>query len=295
MTSDNQNKARWFIRKQGEILGPYPNKLISRYLILERIHLGTEVSQDQQHWSPVSDYPALVPEVVRNAHTPEGAKALSLARIREDERSVAESNPELAGDERRANEDQITRLHRQLKDDVLNSYKNRMGLYQNAVTIIAVVTVVIILVTLFYRPERHYNGADCHLAPAPGINWSGCDKQGINLAARDLHSVIFNSTRMQQVVLDRSHLDGADLSYADLSQASLIQTSLKQARILGTVLRKASLQQADLSGADLSYADLTGASLDQAILSGAKFDQAIWVNGKTCLAGSVGECLQATE
>lgn len=295
MNSAQHNKARWFVRKGGKILGPYPNKLISRYLILDRIQLHTEVSQDQQNWSPVSDYPALVPEVVRHAHTPEGAKALSLARIREDERSARENQQLPPDDDRRANEDQVTRLHRQLKDDVLKSYKNRMGLYQHAVTIIAAITVVIILLTVFYRPERHFNGADCNQPAAPGIVWSGCDKQGDNLAAMDLHSAVFNSTRLQQAILDRSRLDNADLSYADLSQASLIQASLKNARLLGTVLRKANLQQADLSNADLSYADLTDASLERAKLSGAKFDQAIWVNGRTCLQGSVGECLQNAE
>ena len=64
-------------------------------------------------------------------------------------------------------------------------------------------------------------------------------------------------------------------------------------QLKGTVLIRADLQGADLTQANLMYADLTGAMLGGAKLDDARFDHAIWVNGETCVAGSVGGCLLA--
>ena len=83
------NKGCWYIKRGEKIQGPFPNKLIGRFLILGRITQDTLVSQDQNNWSEVSQYPAMVPEVVKEAGTPQGDRALMLARIREDERSSA--------------------------------------------------------------------------------------------------------------------------------------------------------------------------------------------------------------
>ena len=104
MTFKDHNQGRWYIKKDDQVFGPYPNKLISRYLILGRLTLESEISQDQKNWVTVDHYKSLVPEVVLNAHTPEGHKALMLARIREDERSTR-SEEEVAETERRMDEE----------------------------------------------------------------------------------------------------------------------------------------------------------------------------------------------
>jgi hypothetical protein len=284
-------QARWYVRKGGRTHGPFPNQLISRYLILGRLDLECEISQDQTNWVPIKSYKALVPDVVLNAHTPEGARALMLARIREDERSAREK-ADATGQDRRTDEDQAVKLHRQLRDDILNSYRSRSVINMRNGLIVIIVAVIIMAAFFIYTPPEKPGAPDCNVAPAPGIDWSSCPKQGINVSARDLSASRMVSAQMMNADLTRSRLQGSDLSYANLTQAGLQQADLQQARLVGAILVQASMQGANLSGADLSYADLTGARLDNARLDGARFDRAIWVNGETCLEGSVGGCLQ---
>jgi uncharacterized protein YjbI with pentapeptide repeats len=75
-------------------------------------------------------------------------------------------------------------------------------------------------------------------------------------------------------------LSGASLSGIDLSLANLSGANLSGADLRGVNLSNAWLQVANLSKANLSKADLTGAILDGAV----------WVDGGTCLDGSIGEC-----
>ena len=292
MTSQHKHAGRWYVRHGEHIQGPFPNQLISRYLILGRLTLETEVSQDQEHWAAVKEYAALVPEVVLNASTPEGHKALMLARIHEDERSSratqldADDNPE-----RRVDEDQIIKLHRQLRDDVLRRYRTQPRMTRRNIVILLSLAAVFLLAMLLYRPADNDSGADCSAPAGPGVNWSACNKQGLSLAGLDLSSAIFKSSQLSGVDVTRSRLDASDLSYANLSQANMQQASFRQASMVGANLRMANLQGAMLQGANLAFAELEGARLDGAMLDDARFDNAIWVNGQQCLPGSMGGCL----
>jgi len=289
MSLNKANKGRWFIRINGEVHGPFPNQLISSNLILGRMDLDTEVSQDEKNWTPVKGYKALVPDVVLNAHTPEGAKALMLARVREDERRAKAE--EQVDNDRREDEDQIIKLHRQLRDDVLKRYHADPQKNPRNLAIILAIAAVFLLAFILYRPSVTLTGADCALAPGPGVNWSSCNKQGQNLAGLDLSSSQFKATQLNGADFSRSKLDYSDLSYANLFHAEMQQSSLKKVLLKGANLRQANLQGANLQGADLSYAELVGAKLDGAVLTNAHFDNALWVNGQQCLPGSIGACL----
>lgn len=289
--SQTQNQGRWYVRKNGRIQGPFPNQLISSYLVLGRLDLEAEISQDQAHWAKIKSFPALVPDVVLNADTPEGARALMLARVREDERRARSESD--ASVERRAAEDQAIKLHRQLRDDIRNRYHSRFQLSWHYWVPVLAVTLFIVLAFVFYRPQSGARSADCSAVAKPGVNWSACNKQGIVLSVRDLSGSHWVNARLNGANLMGSRLDNSDLSYANFTQASLQQASLRQAQLKGAVLNQADLQGANLTDADLSYAELTGALLNDAVLDGARFDNAIWVNGEPCLAGSVGGCLQA--
>lgn len=291
MGHTEQVKGRWYVKQGDVIRGPFPNQLISSYLILGRLDLDSEISQDKKHWAAIRDYKALVPEVVLNAHTPEGAKALMLARLREDERSSQTGEFEDTELERRGHEDQVVKLHRQLRDDVLKRYRTPPGVdVTKLLTVVGIVLVIFIVIT-FIQPSETYQQADCSQLPEPGINWSLCNKQGENLSGMDLTGSRFENAKMSHVDLTRSRLDGSYFSYADLSQSLLQQASLVEARMVGANMRQANLQNADLSRADLSYAELEGANLTDAVLTDARLDNAIWLNGETCLAGSLGACL----
>lgn len=291
------NKGRWYIRKAERVYGPFPNKLIGRYLILGRITLETEVSQDKLNWSEVRHYSAMVPEVVKEAGTPEGDKALMLARIREDERSSLDKSREgngsegLEPEERREEEEQLLTLHRQLRDDVYQKY--RIEPRRTPVYILLVVLLLFMLVGGYFasRSTTDARLTDCQAIAEPGINWSGCHKQGEALRGKNLHSAILRNAKLQMADLSSSQLQQADLAYADMSNAILVATQLQQANLKGANLQKANLYSANLKGANLSYAELAGANLSEANLQGAVLDHTLWVNGEQCLAGSIGACL----
>lgn len=82
-------------------------------------------------------------------------------------------------------------------------------------------------------------------APAPDVDWSGCNLRGANLSAADL--------------------GGADLSGADLSGASLANANLTGANLTG-----ANLTGADLGSAYLRNTTLTGATLTGAVLASSR-------------------------
>ncbi|MDH5764498.1 MAG: pentapeptide repeat-containing protein [Gammaproteobacteria bacterium] len=291
MGHTEQHKGRWYV-KQGDIIrGPFPNQLISSYLILGRLELDTEISQDKEHWAPISEYKALVPDVVLNAHTTEGAKALMLARLREDERSSHAGEFEDTELERRDHEDQVVKLHRQLRDDVIQRYRARPRASLLKLVLIVGVSLLVLIAIIIFRPAEQYEKIDCSSAPQQGVNWTHCNKQGENLSGLDLRGSRFENTRMSNVDLSRTRLDGSNFSYADLSQSLLQQASLVDARMVGVIMRQANLQNANLTNADLSYAELKGANLTDALLTGARLDHAIWLNGETCQVGSLGACL----
>ncbi|VAW67426.1 hypothetical protein MNBD_GAMMA09-2748 [hydrothermal vent metagenome] len=293
----NPKKGRWYIKLGDSIQGPFPNKLIGRYLILGRITQDMLVSQDKKSWAPIKSYPAMVPEVVKEAGTAQGDRALMLARIREDERSAnTEGNGEDgAADERRDEEEQIMQLHRQMRDDVLNHYNTKPG---KKTVYYSIAGVLLLTLTGFFLSTQNSEDiaqAQCSSEAHAGINWSGCNKQGEVLRNYDLKGVNFRSAMLQTADLSAADMQKADLAYANLSQSILLYAQLQQSNMKGANLRQANLQGANLTAANLSYAELAGAQLQGAILKQAIFDHAIWVNGETCLPGSVGACLLAVE
>lgn len=283
------NKGRWYLQHNNKVQGPFPNKLIGSYLILGRINLDTLISQDKKNWSSVSNYSAMVPDVVKEAGTKQGDRALMLARIREDERSSAKPDDENI-DERREDEEQLMQLHRQMRDDV---YKTRQFKPQKKLIYIGVSGLLVLMLGGFYFSQSSQNIklADCNASAKPSINWSGCNKQGENLRNRNLQQINFRGAKLQNADLSGAQLQASDLAYANMSQSILISAQLQNSNLKGANLRRANLQSANLSGANFSYAELVGSQLQGANLTQAIFDHAIWVNGETCLSGSVGACL----
>jgi len=283
------NKGRWYIKKGDKIQGPFPNKLIGSYLILGRITQETLVSQDQHNWAAVKDYPAMIPEVVKEAGTKQGDRALMLARIREDERS-SNLNNKSGIENRREDEEQLMQLHRQIRDDVLKGYRHKPEKRTLYFVIVALFLFVAIGVYVANSGDE-IQLADCSAPLEPSVNWSGCNKQGEMFRGRNLRRVILRNASLQQSDFSAAQMQGANLSYADLSQSILISAQLQNTNFKGANLRQANLKDADLSNADFSYAELVGSHLQGANLKQAVFDHAIWVNGETCLPGSIGACL----
>ena len=55
----------WYIRRRGEVKGPYPAGLVSRYILLGRLQMTDEVSASGQDWLPVQDVPDLIPKILQ--------------------------------------------------------------------------------------------------------------------------------------------------------------------------------------------------------------------------------------
>jgi uncharacterized protein YjbI with pentapeptide repeats len=114
-------------------------------------------------------------------------------------------------------------------------------------------------------------------------------------------SYSFDTTHLQSLLDSKVCPANANLVGALLTGGSFVGVDFSNAD-----LRGAYLDECDLSGAIFSAADLTGAHFEKSNLSGVNFSGAIvrgaifedadlsgalWVDGSTCLAGSIGECV----
>jgi hypothetical protein len=294
---------RWYLRNAGEVKGPYPAGLLSRYLLLGRVKDHDEVSSDGKEWVAIKDVPELIPEVMKeDASDPMVQERLDAARRWADERGVdrrgtrdapassqqnrrrgdrreLEGSPTLAYRERRAGREQ----------ELSSADQGRWATLMIAGTIAVMAGIFILL----YRPPPPQLGADCRSPAAPYVNWSNCALDGEQLRGVNLSGAILYSASLTGANLRKSNLTDSDLSYAALSMADLDGADLRGAKLVGVKLRQAKLNNARLENANLSYADLTGADLSGASMRNTRLGNAIWVDGGHCLPDSVDVCRTA--
>lgn len=297
---DSFKNLIWYLRRKGVESGPFPAALISRYLILGRIHMDDEVSLNRVGWRPIHDYPELIPDVLS---MPEGQARDALLlqeRLREDERQrerrrrmeKLDTDDRQAGRDRRKPESSEFSQHRDLRETVLSVMPESVENTRRLPLVLVAVAVLLTLMAIVWFMPRQESGStpDCGAPGGPGVNWSYCRKSGLTADKADLRNAILNNATLTGARFTNADLSGADLSYADLRRASLSRADLTGARLTGARLEGALLNGADLSGADLSYADIRGAVLTGVEFNGAILDRTIWTDGRTCAAGSVGTC-----
>jgi len=132
------NNQIWYTRRGKEIRGPFPAGLVTRYILLGRIRQDDELSVDQLSWQKVSDVPELIPEELKlDLSVPENQEKLQIARMREDEResndrrnkqsSIEALSNRLnrSGNERRKTETDEVKRHREIKDQLLASLREK--------------------------------------------------------------------------------------------------------------------------------------------------------------------------
>lgn len=284
----------WYVRIKTKVIGPFPTGQIQQAILLGRISIHAEVSQDKEEWKPLRQCPQLVPDVLKGDTTDEHARErLAAARRwadeRRRERRAGEDDPSRKGPGRRTEESYTTlqyRDHREAVSQTLWPSKER--------TALVLLTVIVLLVAGVYAGFKWVPqtpaGPQCEAAAVNGVNWRQCNKAGLHLLNTDLSGAILNSTNLQGANLFGSKFIKADLSYADLSNSNLSFTDFQQARLKGANLRATDLSKANLANADLSYADLQDSKLVDAVYANANFSNAIWTDGRKCLAGSVGVC-----
>jgi hypothetical protein len=291
-----QQSRLWYVRRAGRVRGPFPPGQISREILIGRIRDGDELSQDRELWRPLAQLPQLMPEAMRHAGTREDQQRLTLARLREDERSQdrRHGKPAAEGTDRRRNDRRnVESLEVVAHRERVARWAAEPGEERNLLLPAAVIMTTIVILAMYflwYRPAGDTGVRDCAAAPAPGINWNSCDLAGRNLNRADLSRANLANAVLLRADLHGARLDGADLSYANLEAANLGGTSLQAVNLKGAVLRGADLSGSVLQEAELGYADLLGANLGGARFTGARLGKTIWVDGRVCAADSVGEC-----
>jgi len=296
----------WYVRRKGEVKGPYPAGLITRYILLGRIREDDELSPDGSVWTLVQEHRELIPDVIKAAATdPAAQQRLEAARRWADERNtqrrgVAHDAEEgVTGTERRAESTGNRRSDEELHAVDHRLSRSARGLageksphqWTALAVIVAVVGTAVAALIYFYHPLPPDKAVDCNSVPAPRVNWSNCTLDGAQLNGADLANAKLYSTHMTGANLRGARLAGSNLSYATMNLASLEGADLRGANLVGANLRRARLVNAHLERADLSYADLAGAELSGVALGEAKLGNAIWSDGKVCAPESVGTCV----
>jgi hypothetical protein len=259
--SQNQivdDKTGWYVRVEGAQLGPYPSTRVRSLLMNGGLSLASEISRDRRRWQKIRDVAEVVPLKLRAELGDRSAQKLIHAR------RLAEQ----AGAER------------------------RQGFPILAFSVLLLIVLAIVGLALWRGFPQEETRADCRAPAAPGVNWSNCVHNGLDVGASSLQGANLTSARMRRAKLTATNLTGAKLRYADLSGADMSYAQLAQADLLGANLQGADLSAADLSAADLRYADMTGGRVERALLRGAKLTGSIWVDGRVCAEGSVGKCLR---
>lgn len=269
---DQHDKSQWYMRKDGRILGPFPARQIAHEILLGRIREHDELSNDREHWRPLSALPQITPQVMRHDDTAEGRQHLLLARLREDERLHDRRTPGHApidtnhrhGDRRTVESFDVAVPRGRVTR--LAAEENKDG--RNLLLPAAVIMIALFILGTYYlwlRPVAPLSGSGCQAAPVAAVDWSGCEMPARNLSRADLRRA-----NLSHAMLRAADLHGAQLQSADLSDANL--------------------EGADLRDADLGFANLRAANLNGANLGGVLFGQAIWTDGRVCADESVGEC-----
>lgn len=309
--SKNPNQL-WYTRRDGVVKGPFPAPLISSYILLGRLNEKDELSNDGERWGPISKFPELMPEVMKNVQTEDDRLKLELARMRVDERLAEKrlieqrakareivaaewDGPDRRSDERRRPESESTVKHREHRRKLLEEMGGKSQPRHPYVLPLFLVLIFTGLIYVFFLlwqqlSTTEVSEPDCSLQPASGVNWSYCLMQGRNLRRVDLSLADLSNINLLGADLQGAGLQEAKLDYAELSGANLGFADLTGASLRGAILVNANLSGADLTKADLAYANLQGANLSGAKLDGVNLTKAYWIDGRTCAVGSLGQC-----
>ncbi len=277
-----------YVRKNDKVHGPFPPKQISQSLLLGRFRLTDEVSEDRETWQTIQSRQDLVPEVLQGDLSDEQVQErLKAARRWADERRP---NHGAHTDSGRSPESDDVLEYRSHRESVYKRFLQRREFSVVQAMIVLLVVSGLIYAGFYFSPETTIEQPSCEAPAGPGVNWRNCRMAGLQSIKSDLQGANLDSANLSNANLFGANLSGASLMYTDLSMANLSYADFKQANMKGSNLQRADLSFADFSAADLSYANFTGANMQDARLEGARLDNAIWIDGRHCLAGSLGEC-----
>ena len=87
MSAEKSDK-RWYTRRDGVMRGPFTTENISRYILLGRIRLDDEVSQDRETWIVTGHIDSLLPAELTSQSCWDDYQKLVTAHMKVDERKA---------------------------------------------------------------------------------------------------------------------------------------------------------------------------------------------------------------
>ena len=112
-------QLQWYTRRSGVVRGPFSAEEISRHLILGRIRMEDEISQDRDRWQAAEQCGELLPAELHNLNSWDDYQQLVIARMQVDERKAERrcqncNNRNKCHPERRSNSDRRSSENDQL-------------------------------------------------------------------------------------------------------------------------------------------------------------------------------------
>ncbi len=275
----NKETQLWYLKVKGRVKGPYATGLISKNILLGRIHPNDMLSHDKNAWRKASSIREVMPDVIKHRNDPNYKERLRAARRWADERGEVREVDASGNEKIYKTRKKVT--HLQIKTTGI------LGI----LSLILIVSGLIVALFLF-TPDDPLAQINCAANGQDGVVFDGCHLQRKDFSAKSLKNSHFKNTlltnsRFKKAQLQFSQMDYANLSHADLSSANLTGASLR-----AVDLRGANLNSTIFTKADLSYADLTGARASGVKLTGAILANTIWFDGSVCAKASIGRCLK---
>ena len=148
--------------------------------------------------------------------------------------------------------------------------------------------------------------ASCDDKPGDGVDYSNCQfADGQDLNGTYIPNANLSFTGFIQVIFDKSIMMNSSLANGNFPESSFYRANLYEANLEGGNFEKTNFESANLTrvnfkGASLVEAifknsnlfesDFTGANVLNASFEGANLNNATWIDGTTCVLGSIGEC-----
>ncbi len=222
----------WFVRREGQVRGPFTSARVRHYVLEGRLQMGDEVSQDRVTWQTLSQVPEVVPmQFRRNGDVDAGA----LAKFERRERVRAWTGILVAM--------ALIFVAVGLSLWLGNS---RMALAVNCDSLAA--------------PGVKW--VSCQM---DGAQLASADLRGADLSNATLANATLADATLSGADLGYVNFVGADFSYALLDGARLLGANLRNANLVNADLSGADLAYADLTGVQLGGAKLNNTRLDGAI------------------------------
>lgn len=289
----------WFVRREGQVTGPFLTAQISRNILLGRLNCDDEVSVDEVNWQKIIKHPELIPDVM--LQKPVDQEKLEIAKIQVDER-ISEKRRQKQGlhqkmveerrktRERRGTESKEMLRHRKNINTLNETYKKKLKRPKLPVFSIVLLVFVLVIFGFVLTSNQKKELVDCSVPASKGVNWQNCLFVKLEAENQNLEQSVLTDAKLNNAKLLGVKFTGSDMAYAEIIESDLSYADLEGVRLVGANLSKTDLRYANLKNADLSYADLTGALLAGANMSNVQLSNAIWVDGKVCEKGSVGSC-----